>query len=360
MDWLEPSAHWLGDWRVWAIAALGLAVLALIIVLAMRRRRPRRVEAQLEPADSAPAAAPSTEPSEERMIGWRPLYPYISQRRFTQWRKEELSQRVDEESCPLRMKLFISHRWRTPGDPDPACETLPAVIEYLSRVYMAANGYLDPDSFLVKELVVGDELREALHERSLQRCTCGSVGWLDLKGVLAPSDVFFERVSDTQRRRAFYKLLKHVQVWYDYASLPQARASAEERALLDRALDRLAGIVARSEVLALWGMESVNRAWCVFEALVAEKLHFCAPAQAKFDAGLQAQMKAAGYEDLAHYRGRPGLSITIHVNGFRASVAGLGEREIEAYLREHGLECTKDEDFARVARLIHRYLAAPG
>lgn len=362
MNWLEQAGRWIGGapaWALWAFSVAAVALIGLLLVL----RRPSRSRQDRQPVAPAPAGPqpPPTDQGEvasERAIGWRPLYPYIAQRRFTQWRKEELGQRVDEEACPLCVKLFISHRWRTPDDPDPSCATLPAVIEYLSRVYMAANGYLEPDSFLVKELVIGEELREALHERSLARCTCGSVGWLDLKGVLAPDDVFFQRVTDTQRRRAFYKLLKHVRVWYDYASLPQARATAEEQALLDRALDRLAEIVSRSEVLALWGLESVNRAWCVFEALVAEKLHFCAPAQAKFDAELQAQMQAAGYGHLAHYRGRPGLNIIIHVNGFRTSVASLSEREIESYLRKHRIECSKDEDFPRVARLIHRYLAA--
>jgi hypothetical protein len=59
---------------------------------------------------------------------------------------------------------------------------------------------------------------------------------------------------------------------------------------------------------------------------------------------------------LAEYRGRPSLNILVHVNSFRSSVAGLSEREIDGYLREHGIDCSKDEDFGRVARLIHQYL----
>jgi hypothetical protein len=208
----------------------------------------------------------------------------------------------------------------------------------------------------VKELVIGENLRDAFHERELHYCTCGSVGWLDLRSLLATDDLFYERVSGTHQRRAFYRLLKHVRVWYDYSSLPQARETSEERAVFDRALNRLAGIVNQSEVLALWGLESINRAWCIFEVLAGKKVHFCAPAQAEFNSTQKAMLKASGYADLAEYRGRPSPNILIHVKSFRSSVAGLSEREIEAYLREHRLECSKDEDFGRVARLIHQYL----
>jgi hypothetical protein len=265
---------------------------------------------------------------------------------------------VDEESCPLAMKLFISHRWKTPDDPDPDSQSLPTIVEYLSRVYMVANGFLDANSHLVKELVIGENLRDAFHEGELHRCTCGSIGWLDLKSLLATDDLFYQRVSGTHQRRAFYRLLKHVRVWYDYASLPQARETSEEQAALDRALNRLSGIVNQSEVLALWGLESINRAWCVFEVLAGKKVHFCAPAQAQFDSVQKAMFQARGHADLAEYRGRPSPNILIHVKSFRSSVAGLSERDIEAYLRGHGIECSKDEDYGRVARLIHQYLRA--
>lgn len=91
--------------------------------------------------------------ADDRAMGWRPLYPYLGQRRFTKWKPEEVDERVDEEWCPLAIKLFISHRWKTSHDPDPHCETLPAIVEYLSRVYIVANGFLDESAYVVKELV---------------------------------------------------------------------------------------------------------------------------------------------------------------------------------------------------------------
>jgi hypothetical protein len=382
-DWLLKIDQPLG----WALLLLAVAIVALAIILIWRRKRfvasrsamsagannesETAIDALFPWPDeqaSFPPFAENSTPSRDaipkvgdaaindRAIGWRPLYSYIKHRRFTKWKYDEVSAFVDEESCPLAIRLFISHRWKTPDDPDPNNKSLPTIVEYLSRIYMAANGFLGANSHLAKELVIGENLRDAFHERQLHRCTCGSIGWLDLKSLLAADDLFYERVSDTHQRRAFYRLLKHVRVWYDYASLPQARETSEEQAAFDRALDRLASIVNQSEVLALWGLESINRAWCVFEVLAGNKVHFCAPAQSQFDSGQKEMFKAAGYPDLAEYRGRPSPNILIHVKSFRSNVAGLSERGIEAYLREHRVECSKDEDFGRVARLVHQYL----
>lgn len=374
----------LDDWLLnidqpagWALLLLAVVVIAFVVILIWRRKRRPAFDGSIsrgandekeypfndwsspnEQASPSHDAIPKAGESavNDRAIGWRPFYPYIKHGRFTKWTHDDAGTFVDEESCPLAIKLFISHRWKTPDDPDPGNQSLPTIVEYLSRIYMVANGFLDANSHLVKELVIGESLRDAFHERELHYCTCKSVGWLDLKSLLATDDLFYQRVSDTHRRRAFYRLLKHVRVWYDYASLPQARETSEEQAVFDRALDRLASIVNQSEVLALWGIESINRAWCVFEVLAGKKVHFCAPAQANFDFMQKAMFKASGYPDLAEYRGRPSPNILIHMKSFRSGVVGLSEREIEVYLREHGLECSKDEDFGRVARLIHRYL----
>jgi hypothetical protein len=388
------TQSWLSDWHLsidqpaaWALLLLAMVVVALVTILIWRRKQRPAFDSSMSrsandekeyPFDSqwlspdeqasfppfaddsiashdAPPKA-GEQAVNDRAIGWRPLYPYFKHRRFTKWKRDEVSTFVDEDSCPLAVKLFISHRWKTPDDPDPDNKSLPTIVEYLSRIYMVANGFLDANSHLAKELVIGENLRDAFHERELHRCTCGSIGWLDLKSLLAIDDLFYERVSDTHQRRAFYRLLKHVRVWYDYASLPQARETSEEQAAFDRALERLASIVNQSEVLSLWGLESINRAWCVFEVLAGKKVHFCAPAQAQFDSRQKAMFKAAGYPDLAEYRGRPSPNILIHVKSFRSNVVALSEREIEAYLREHRIECSKDADFGRVARLVHQYL----
>lgn len=394
-----PGLSWFSEWEAilvalqpWLLAVLGVAILALALLGALVRRHSRSSKqaaamkctstdvanesdvpdflrqraAYSVPAQPSPIHSPGHDDSgkdiasefagDDRAVGWRPLYPYLKLRRFTTWKAEDLTASVEEESCPLAIKLFISHRWQTPDDPDPDLKAVPTVVEYLSRIYMTANGMLDANSPLAKELVAGDDLSRAFEKRSLMRCTCGSVGWLDVRSLLPPGDVFLTRVDQTSRRD-FYRLLKHVRVWYDYASLPQARATLEERAAFDRAFGRLSSVVARSDVLALWGQESVNRAWCMFEVLAGKKVHFCAPTQAKHNPELNMMFKSFGYPDLAHYQGRPSMSIMIHVNAFRAAIADMDPRAIERYLRERHIDCTIDEDFGRVARLFHQSLS---
>jgi hypothetical protein len=300
----------------------------------------------------------------DRELGWRLLYPFFKHRRFPRWNREEVAETHIEERCPLATKLFISHRWATPDDPDPDHKDLPTVVEYLTRVFMVANGFISGDSVVVKELVIGDGLRSAFDESQLDQCRCGSVGWLDVRSLLQVDDVFFDKVLDTRRRRNFYRLLKHVRVWYDYSSLPQARGTPNDEALLDHALSQLADIVGQSEVLTSWGLESIERAWCIFEVLAAKKAHLCSPASSKWGPGDRAILKALGerhpdrHGDLFAYRGRPSQNILIAVETFRRNVTGLSEREIHEYLQKNGIQCTRTADLARLANLIHRYLEA--
>jgi hypothetical protein len=301
----------------------------------------------------------------DRALGWRLLYPFLKQRRFPRWNREEEAIPAIEETCPLEIKLFISHRWATPDDPDPGHKHLPTVVEYLTRVFMVANGFLSEDSHTIKELVIGDGLRLAFHESRLDRCGCGSVGWLDVRSILDDEDLFFDRVTDIMRRRNFYRLLKHVRVWYDYSSLPQARGTREEEEFLDRALTHLADIVGQSEVLTLWGIESIKRAWCIFEILAAKTVHFCAPAAHKMGLEGKWRLKWAlddqtRAEEAGSYRGRPSPNILITVKQFQDDVTGLSERQIHEYLVKNGIECTKASDLARLANLIHRYLVKDG
>jgi hypothetical protein len=228
---------------------------------------------------------------------------------------------------------------------------------------MVANGLLSKDSIAFKELVIGDGLLAAFHEGQLEHCKCGSIGWLDVRSLLEHDDLFFDKVSDIMRRRKFYRLLKHVRVWYDYSSLPQARETQEDEAFLDRALTRLAEIVGQSEVLTLWGLESIKRAWCVFEVMVANTVHFCSPEAFRMgmlDKPLVKWAVSDKEADLAAYRGRPSLSILIAVNQFRQDVTGLNAQEIHDYLLKNGIQTTKATDLVRLANLTHRYLMDRG
>jgi hypothetical protein len=308
------------------------------------------------------AAGAGVEDMSDRSLGWRLLYPFFKHRSFPRWKREDLAEpRRAEEACPVVTKLFISHRWATPGDPDPDHTDLPTVVEYLSRVFMLANGFISEESAAVKELVIGPGLRSAFHESQLERCDCKTPGWLDVKFLLPDGAMFYKKILDPQRRRNFYCLLKHVRVWYDYSSIPQERFTQNDEARIEHALSQLAHIVSQSEVLTLWGVESIKRGWCIFEALAADRAHVCAPASSKLGAMDRAILESLVGErpdsiEALHAQGRPGPSIMNTVDQFRRDVAGLGEREIHEYFEKNGIQCTKAADLALLANLVHQYL----
>jgi hypothetical protein len=298
----------------------------------------------------------------DRGLGWRLLYPSFKHRHFPRWNREEVVEPLIEDTCPLTIKLFISHRWASTKDPDPDHKNLATVVEFLSRVFMVANGFINTDSFAIKELVIGDGLRSAFHESQLNQCRCGSDGDLGVRSLLSDGvfdDIFYEKVPDILTRRNFYRLLKHVHVWYDYSSLPQGQRTSEEKAFVNRSLRHLADIVAHSEVLALWGLESIDRGWCLLEILAAKEVHFCAPAKRKWTFESRVMFEFANREDprdLLAYRVRHGPNTLLQVDLHRRALGGLSERQIHKYLRKNRIRCTKAADLALLANLIHRHL----
>ena len=151
----------------------------------------------------------------DRGLGWRLLYPFIRTGAFPRWNHEEVLEPLIEETCPLAIKLFISHRWATLKDPDPRHKDVATVVGYLARVFMIANGFASKDSLSIKELVIGDQLCAGFHNSKVDRCRCGTTGWLDVRSLLRKEvfdDMFYREVLDIQTRQNFYRLLKHVHV----------------------------------------------------------------------------------------------------------------------------------------------------
>lgn len=301
----------------------------------------------------------------ERGQGWNLLYPFLGQGRFLKWTSEDAATFHRENACPLKIKLFISHRWETLQEPDPQGDQLRSLAEYLSRVFMIANGYLDKESYVAKELKIGESLLAQVNEQNVSTCRCGTAPYLDLRSLLGHSDLFYSRVTDIHARRNLYQLLRHVHVWYDYASMPQAPRTADEQVIFEQRLNQLADIAGQSEVIILWGAESLSRAWCVLEGIVGQHLHFCAPAATPIRS-LRDQFFhqvvlphweqiATGEARNAGYRGRNSLSISVAVRHSKGEIHGKSEGAILEYFEQHGLTCTHPEDGAIVAKLLHRF-----
>ncbi len=182
------TQSWLGDWPPnigqppdWALLLFAAVAITLVIILIWRRRRrpasncaisrsandegENAIDAQWPSPNeqaSPPPFADNSIPSHDaipkagepavndRAIGWRPLYPYIRHRRFTKWQHDDVSAFVDEDLCPLAIRLFISHRWKTPDDPDPDNKSLPTIVEYLS-LHLHGGQWLSRCEFAPRE-----------------------------------------------------------------------------------------------------------------------------------------------------------------------------------------------------------------
>ena len=294
----------------------------------------------------------------ERGQGWTLLYPFLAQGQFLKWKREDAATFHREDACPLKIKLFISHRWEALQEPDPHGDQLHSLGEYLSRVFMIANGYLDKESYAAKELAIGESLLEQFNEQDVSICRCGTTPYFDLRSLLGYSELFYSRVCDIRPRRNFYQLLKHVHIWYDYASMPQSPRTPDDQIIFEDRLNQLADIAGQSEVIILWGVESLTRAWCVLEGIVGQHLHFCAPAVAPIR-GLVDQyweQEATRGTRIAGYRGRNSLSTSIGVRQIKGEIQGKSESAVLEYLEQHWITCTEAEDVAIVARLLHRFV----
>jgi hypothetical protein len=302
----------------------------------------------------------------DRELGWRLLYPFIGKGHFPEWNSPEVDEPRKEYACPLKINLFISHRWEKVDNPDPNGAQFRSLIEYLSRVFMVSNSIISRDDMVIKELVIGDDILSEFREERLLDCRCNTDSYVNLRSVLGDDDLFVSRIDDIHRRRKFYKLLKHVHVWYDYSGLPQLPRSKREQEIFEYGLYNLKNVVNESRVLVLWGVESLDRAWCIFEAMVGKTIHFCSPSgrdkMSNFDKSVMTHRLRSLLPDenqassLASYNGRNSLSILIAVKDLKKTVERMSEGEIAQYFKKTGVTCTNEEDLAIVANLIHRYL----
>jgi hypothetical protein len=157
------------------------------------------------------------------------------------------------EDCHLL--LFISHRWETPGHPDPTGRQLGALKALIHLVCDACDA-----------LSAQTDEERARFLPSLRRY--GALQALLLVSRLSPSVLTLG--SSIDGKRALEWLPNHIGIWYDFACLPQSpRSSAQERefqaALLawpDLLLSEQISLIAvRDE-----GDDYESRGWCFTEA----------------------------------------------------------------------------------------------
>lgn len=158
------------------------------------------------------------------------------------------------EQCWLR--LFVSHRWETPGHPDPCGRQHGAVTTLVSNLCDLWDG------------LAAEDARERI--RLVPR--------LDQHGM-AQSAVLLSRldlpgnISEQHRGQSARDFLPdHIGIWYDYTCLPQEPRSPAEEAEFRAGMLSLPELFGSDAVTLVALRESgddyPNRAWCLAEALL--------------------------------------------------------------------------------------------
>ena len=170
----------------------------------------------------------------------------------------------DNEQTPALI-LFISHRWESPGHPDPAAQQLKAIQYLLQYIPMVAS------------LMKGTSA-----ERLRQMPTLRSHGIIHAALLLGSTDENPEDEDNIWRdwarvvkEKAPSELLEHIGIWYDYSCLPQASEETNKRIRgeLFESLTQLPDLVRSSAILIIReeNDDYSERGWCASEIAAARR-----------------------------------------------------------------------------------------
>lgn len=224
---------------------------------------------------------------------WVPLGTMIEEGRLLprqQW-EDRLLKRVE----PARLYLFVSHRWRTPHNPDPdgreASLLAWQLIDYLCEAVLVASrrGVHAPRQYApalgqfiglagreLAETMIVNVLRPRLTGNEIVDAAAEVAGFEThiAAGVLdaAGADVGLGSLRGLlERAPVLRRLAEGVCLWYDFASLPQAPRNAADEAVFQAGLRNLGPMQMMGSTLVLVDLPEryLSRAWCTLEAIGA-------------------------------------------------------------------------------------------
>jgi hypothetical protein len=187
---------------------------------------------------------------------------------------------------PGRVTIMVSHRWENVDCPDPDGMHFHGVVRFVIKACMMAMGSSPcvfnsvdfSDTILCHTLYFA--LQDTFHNH-VDR-------WL--KGNAAkefPTDTALHRrltllheymketIGDSNTNLvapdlvALTEMMDHVDIWYDYTSLPQLPRSASEEQEFQNAVETIDSAFRENFTLIIWSRRSLNRLWLIFEALLS-------------------------------------------------------------------------------------------
>ncbi|WP_156928281.1 hypothetical protein [Bradyrhizobium sp. th.b2] len=194
-----------------------------------------------------------------------------------------------------RLYLFISHRWRTPHNPDPdgreASLLAWQLIDHLCEAVLIASrrGLQAPRMYApdlgqiiglsgrdLAETMIVNLLRPQLTESEILTAAAEAVE-IELhlaRGVLhsAGADIGLGSLRQLlERCPVLNRLTEGICLWYDFASLPQVPRNTSEEAVFQSGLRELSPIQMMGNTVVLIDQPEhyLSRAWCTLEAIGA-------------------------------------------------------------------------------------------
>ncbi|HET6533352.1 MAG TPA: hypothetical protein VFH03_22425 [Actinoplanes sp.] len=225
---------------------------------------------------------------------WLPLTTLIRAAAFP--RMQDCRAELTDETRPGHFFCFVSHRWLTPGAPDPQgrqarftawqlvallCEAVNVAglrgLHTPRRLHPALGFELGAAGSDLAEALLVNLVRPVLDEDRL-RAALAEVSTLEAEtadyGVAqADADTGLRRLAAALAERPVLReLVGRIQLWYDYSCLPQPPRDAADQRLFEKGLEQLTGcqILGRTVVLLDDAEDYLSRAWCTMEALVAD------------------------------------------------------------------------------------------
>jgi len=264
------------------------------------------------------------------LVGWK------------RWPRRQKGQPLATTANPGKLLLFVSHRWESPDHPDPTgaqllCLKVGLTLALAAAVLQLRSGEKNERSCSGLPETIAKFLEHVLDSGEVtalqqwaQRIKAAAEGVTEENSFWTKS----RRLETPKIRPRLDRIRSLVLVWYDYASMWQAPRSPHEEAQFHREILELNTIQAHAATVVIAGDERyLSRAWCFLE--------LCGGMRQRIVELTPSWGTTVGVGD----------SVTRWASRSDQLIGALNVLGPEAIGR-CGLEATKPEDLAAIARLL--------
>lgn len=280
--------------------------------------------------------------------------------------------------------LFVSHRWHSLRNPDPDGFQHHLVLRFLIEAICLSRALCERFFTVGRHPVVNSALRHEL-SRGRDRGADDHPEWQRASAAHCEFDTALLLNGWWLTHHPYLRLeplelaeiascLERVGIWYDFTCMPQRPfESNRQRSDFDWYLRNLNELIAASHVLIAWDKTSLNRAWCLYEAVVAHcKQHVSVDITPNAAHKMTVTVQGGGIPlrefasetpivlnleqgDGEHLVVQGSRDLAANVEQRASLLLGSSEGDIEDFFRSNEIQTSHEEDLRVVARLLSSY-----